>query len=157
MADDPRSHHPPGAMEPTGPSGSTVIRVGVLTDLHLAPLPQPQRGWHNPYDYGGARPRLRRALAAFAEADVDAVAVLGDRDSLDEVVRGLAEGSDAPVLVVPGNHDRHRGGHDLEDALQRTAGRVAMAGRDPIEIAGLAFLGVVADRAPGGRGYVGRP
>jgi Calcineurin-like phosphoesterase len=137
------------------------LRIGVLTDLHLAPLPQPRRGWHNAYDYQGSLSRLHEALEAFA--GVDLVAVLGDlsehgdSETLASAVGELERRSPAQVLVVPGNHDLHVGGSDLMDAANRSGGRVRPAGWTPVEIAGIQVMGVAATRLGEHRGYLAAP
>jgi hypothetical protein len=139
------------------------LRVGVLTDLHLAPLPQPRRGWHNTYDYEGSLARLHLALEAFAGARVDLVAVLGDLtehgdpETIEFAVGELARRSPAPVLVVPGNHDLQAGGSELADAANRTGGRVRPAGWAPVEVAGIDVLGVAAAALADRRGYLAAP
>jgi 3',5'-cyclic AMP phosphodiesterase CpdA len=139
------------------------LRVGVLTDLHLAPLPQPRRAWHNVYDYEGSLSRLHRALEAFAGAGVDLVAVLGDvtehgdSETIAFAVGELERRSPAPVLVVPGNHDLQVGGNALGDAAKRTGGRVRPAGWAPVEVAGIEVVGVAANRTAGRRGYLASP
>ena len=138
------------------------LRLGVLTDLHLAPLPQPRRGWHNAYDYEGSLPRLHRALEAFAGAAVDLVAILGDLtehgdpETISSAVGDLARRSPAPVLVVPGNHDLHVGGSDLADAAASSGGRVRQAGWAPVEVAGIDVFGVAATRRDRGA-YLAAP
>ncbi|MGN6484995.1 MAG: hypothetical protein ACTHMX_11390 [Thermomicrobiales bacterium] len=54
------------------------LRLGVLTDLHLAPAGSPPRRFINAYPFERSLAMLDDALAWFGEGDIDAVAVLGD-------------------------------------------------------------------------------
>ncbi|MGC4105408.1 MAG: metallophosphoesterase [Thermomicrobiales bacterium] len=88
----------------------TNLRLGVLTDLHLAPAGSPPRKFINAYPFDRSLAMLDDALAWFRERDVDAVAVLGDlvmfedEASLDAGMSRIAN-LGKPVLIVPGNHD----------------------------------------------------
>lgn len=86
------------------------LRLGVLTDLHLAPADSPPRRFINDYPFERSLPMLDDALAWFTEREVDAIAVLGDlvmfedEPSLDAGMSRLAA-LGKPVFIVPGNHD----------------------------------------------------
>ncbi|HWK80628.1 MAG TPA: metallophosphoesterase [Thermomicrobiales bacterium] len=86
------------------------LRLGVLTDLHLAPAGSPPRKFINPYPFERSLAMLDDALAWFGEGDINAVAVLGDLVMFEDeasleagMTRIAALGK--PVLIVPGNHD----------------------------------------------------
>lgn len=95
----------------TGPT-SGALRLGVVSDLHYAPSPDPTLAFHNPFDVAGVLGRLRQALAWFARERADAVVVLGDlaeagdAASIAAVLEVIAAYWDGPVWVVAGNHDR---------------------------------------------------
>lgn len=99
---------------------SKHLRLGVVTDLHLAPAGSPPRRFINDYPFERSQTMLDDALAWFAERDVDAIAVLGDlvmfedEASLDAGMSKLAA-LGKPVLIVPGNHD----GIDWPAAIER--------------------------------------
>jgi predicted phosphodiesterase len=111
------------------------VRIGVLTDLHLAGPRQPPRGWHNPYDHDGVRARLGVALVAFRAAGVDAIAVLGDltengdEGSLREALSSIAVAAPGPVWVVPGNHDAVPGAAPLAPAVTEVGPPVGVGWR----------------------------
>lgn len=96
------------------------LRLGVLTDLHLAPADSPPRRFINAYPFDRSLTMLDDALTWFNGCDVDAIAVLGDlvmfedEASLDAGMHRLAS-LEKPVLIVPGNHD----GVDWPAAIQR--------------------------------------
>lgn len=92
-----------------------MIRLGVVSDMHLAPAgaasteDAPGR-FHNSYDFNGASKRLRDAVESFGRHRVDAIVALGDVTHLaDEPSRREADailaGAAAPVWVIAGNHD----------------------------------------------------
>jgi Calcineurin-like phosphoesterase superfamily domain len=134
------------------------VKLGLVTDLHVAPLPHAPARWHNDYDFDGACRRVESALSALAGEGVDAVAVLGDLtnagddDSLDTVI-GILSASGLRTLVVPGNHDCEVAADALTRAVARTDGSVQTLGRAPQQIAGLAVAGVSLSRPPAGRGF----
>lgn len=86
------------------------LRLGVLTDLHLAPAGSPPRRFINPYPFARSLAMLEDALAWMREREIDAVAILGDLvmfeddASLDAGMSRIAA-LGKPVLIVPGNHD----------------------------------------------------
>jgi Icc-related predicted phosphoesterase len=87
-----------------------MVRLGLISDVHIAPAGTKGQAFHNPYALADATERFRRALGRCDEEGVDAVAVLGDlshfgdKTSLAEGVRIAAE-SGSPLWMVPGNHD----------------------------------------------------
>lgn len=137
------------------------MRLGVVTDVHLAPLPHARGRWHNDFDFAGAGRRLRRGLEMLSERKADAIIALGDLtesgdpDSLDEGLRLLRQ-TGLPTLVVPGNHDCAQSPDALADAVVRSGGGVAVAGASGDRVNGLTMAGVSLTRPPRGRGFVVR-
>ena len=103
------------------------MRLGVVTDVHLAQVPHATARWHNEFDFAGAGRRLRESLHLLSECEVDAVVVLGDltesgdRASLDQSLAILATVG-LPTLLVPGNHDCIESTRAMPDAVARAAG-----------------------------------
>ena len=102
----------------------TPLRLGVLSDIHLAAEPYPLACWHNRYDFAGLPDRLRAAVEQIVRAKVDALCVLGDvtHTGSAAAVRPLAcalDAAEVPVLVVAGNHDS--GHRSLTDVLPRAS------------------------------------
>jgi predicted phosphodiesterase len=134
------------------------VKLGLVTDLHVAPLPHAPARWHNDYDFDGACRRVESALSALAGEGVDAVAVLGDLtnagddDSLDTVI-GILSASGLRTLVVPGNHDCEVAADALSRAVGRADGLVQTLGPSPQQVAGLPVAGVSLSRPPAGRGF----
>jgi predicted phosphodiesterase len=101
------------------------VRLGVLTDVHLAPAPRPGAGWQNPYDFAGLRARLDAARERFAAERVDAICLLGDLSddgdaaSTGAVLEAVA-GCGPPVHAVAGNHDERLDPRTLPDAVAAT-------------------------------------
>ena len=86
-----------------------MLRIGVLTDLHLAPSGARDKRWNNVVRVSEARELLAAATAA-AAGQVDHLLVLGDvADRGDEACQVDALTALAavgvPVWAVPGNHD----------------------------------------------------
>lgn len=99
----------------------SVLRLGVLGDVHLTSDPAVQASWHNGYDFAGLSGRLDEAVDAFQSSQVDAVCLIGDLthhgspDGLGPLAKTLGQ-LDVPVIAVAGNHDA--GGQKmLTDAL----------------------------------------
>ncbi len=87
----------------------SLLRLGVLTDLHFAPEGTTS-SWHNVYDFPGVGGRVREALQRFAAEGVDGVVFAGDlthREDEASVGEGLAELRLAPgrLWLARGNHD----------------------------------------------------
>lgn len=86
------------------------MRIGILTDPHLAPAGSPPVRWHSELLFDDAADRYTRALHILAERDPEVIVVLGDlthfgdADSMDEFL-ALTARSTCLVLVIPGNHD----------------------------------------------------
>jgi calcineurin-like phosphoesterase family protein len=101
-----------------------MIRIGVLTDLHLAPAGAGDTRWNNVVRVSEAR-ELLAAATARVTGQVDHLLVLGDvADRGDEACQVDALTALAavgvPVWAVPGNHDV-----SLDpEALVRAAARV---------------------------------
>jgi Calcineurin-like phosphoesterase len=137
-----------------------IVRLGLVTDIHLAPLPQAPARWHNEYDFKGVQGRLEACMETFSDRGVNAVAVLGDLTnggdaaSLDAVLGTLGDAG-RPVLVVPGNHDCEVDAAQLERAVRRSGGRVELAEAMPKPVAGTPVAGVAL--AAGGFGAAGLP
>ncbi|HET7043993.1 MAG TPA: metallophosphoesterase [Gaiellaceae bacterium] len=114
------------------------MRLGVLTDVHLAPEPRPGARWQNLYDFEGLRGRLDAALARFAAERVDAICLLGDlSDDGDaastEAVLEAVGACGPPVFVVGGNHDERLDPATLEDALESVENVTLAGGPLPCE------------------------
>lgn len=95
------------------------MRIGIITDVHLAPVDSPPARWHNEYDFPGAEERLQRAIQIHQTRDVALAAMLGDLTNFGDATllqRGLdlLGTSGVDVLAVPGNHD-------CDDAIDRLA------------------------------------
>ncbi len=105
------------------------MRLGLVSDLHLAP--QPRRGrWHNDYDHAGVRDRVRVAVTALDAEGIDRLVVLGDladdgdQASLAEAL-DLLEASSAPVVACMGNHDCEERVTALREAVEGRRTEVA--------------------------------
>jgi len=88
----------------------SIMRIGIVTDIHLSPAGTPPGTWHNSLVYANVDALLDRAIAYLAEQQVDAVAVLGDLGNFgdaESIARGVAALSKltVPVYIVAGNHD----------------------------------------------------
>lgn len=87
------------------------MKLGVLTDIHLAPVGYVGGGWHNPYAFDRAEAMLADAIAGHRADRVDAIAMLGDlANNGDAATLGPAleplAAAGVPVWVLEGNHDR---------------------------------------------------
>ncbi|MGN6379599.1 MAG: metallophosphoesterase family protein [Gaiellales bacterium] len=134
------------------------MKLGLITDVHLAPLPHAPARWHNDYDFAGTRDRLANALRTLAGEGVDGVALLGDltnggdADSLDAVLATVTEAG-LPALAVPGNHDCERELDALPRAVQRAGAHVALPGAKAQPWAGVPVAGIGLAHPPAGRGF----
>jgi calcineurin-like phosphoesterase family protein len=134
------------------------MRLGVVTDVHLAQLPHTTARWHNEFDFAGAGRRLRKSLRLLSACGVDAVVVLGDltesgdRASLDQSV-GILATAGLPTLLVPGNHDCIESTRAMPDAVARAGGGLAMAGPAALSVNGLGVAGVSLATPAAGRGF----
>lgn len=139
------------------------MRLGILTDLHIAPANNPADGWHNPHQFDTARQRLADSIAWLERQGIDRLAILGDLThhgddaSLRETLAIIADAT-VPVWVLPGNHDLGHGPTTLADTL-------ANNGHTHIEVIGNApdsfgdtwqVVGTGLARATGG-GYKAAP
>lgn len=123
------------------------MRIGVLTDTHLAPADSPPVVWHSELLFADSGERYSRALATLAEHEPELILVLGDlthfgdADSMDDFLARTAAAS-APVLIIVGNHDVV----PERDALQQSMGRLIPGGvhhlRDTRQAGSLTFQGV---------------
>jgi hypothetical protein len=134
------------------------VKLGLVADLHVAPVPHAPARWHNDYDFEGVCRRVQAALSALADEAVDAVAVLGDLtnagdDASLDTVLGLLSASGLRTLVVPGNHDCEVTPDALSRATGRANGSVHTLGPSPLEVAGLPVTGVALSRPLAGRGF----
>jgi 3',5'-cyclic AMP phosphodiesterase CpdA len=133
----------------------TRLRVGIVTDLHLAPPGTADGRWNNPVLLSRSGELLAAAVAAAAE-QVDHLLVLGDvADGGDDVSEAealdavLAAG--AQVWAVPGNHDLALDPNALPAAAART-GRVVVLDAEAQRLAaGVAVCGVRLASDDGGR------
>jgi len=128
----------------SGGSPGGRIRLGVVSDVHWDASGQLEASWHNPFDFAGVPGRLDRALAVFADAEVDAVVALGDltHDGDEESTRQVVDRWSAargPVVAVAGNHDCLQ----RDDQLERCCGAgVGFLGGSGIDVGGLRVSGV---------------
>jgi hypothetical protein len=86
------------------------IRLGVVTEIHIVPPGTPEGFWHNPFLFDQAEELFGRAVERCLEAEVDAIAILGDLTHFADPgsfagVRRVLEPVELPVYVLPGNHD----------------------------------------------------
>ena len=130
------------AHEAAHADASTVVRVGVVGDLHhdVGHAPGARR-WHNDYEVARVEERLTRGLRLLRDAGADGLLVLGDlseRGDDESTARVLALCRDAfaRVGVVPGNHDGPRLAQ-----LARAAGATPLE-RDDIALGTIAVGGV---------------
>ena len=106
------------------------MKIGVVTDAHLAVSGEPVAAFHNPYDFANARRNLERALDRHRAAGVDAIAMLGDLahtgdDASHALGFMLLEAGGIPVWIVPGNHD-------TDEAVFALAERIAARTGTPV-------------------------
>lgn len=127
------------------------MRLGVITDIHIHPAPEPNRryAWHNPYPMESAWRMYDTALSRLSDEGVDAIAILGDvshigdRPTQERVVERAA-GTGKPVWLVGGNHDATERARTLSDAVAARGGaRVTMpSGAGMPDASGLRLVGV---------------
>lgn len=116
------------------------MRLGILTDLHIAPVGNPSAGWHNPHQLDTARQRLTDSIAWLEQQGIDRLAILGDLThhgddaSLRETLAIIANAT-VPVWVLPGNHDLGHGPTTLADTLaSHPYPHVTVIGNDPVPL-----------------------
>ncbi len=105
------------------------MRLGVITDIHVHPAPDPNRryAWHNPYPMHKAWSMYEAALTRLQSEGVEAIAILGDvthvgdRPTLERVVERAAK-TGLPVWLVAGNHDVTERARTLSDAVAARGG-----------------------------------
>lgn len=141
-----------------------VLRVGVLTDVHVVQDNSRRAAWHNAYDFAGVRERLAKAFELFAREGADVVLMLGDLahdGDLASLRDALAPASGPGALVVGGNHDGPRPTASLLEAgVER--GRlpgwraVGLGARVPAA-SGIRLAGVRVLRRAKGRWAAARP
>jgi Icc-related predicted phosphoesterase len=114
------------------------MRLGILTDIHIAPTGNHADAWHNPHQFDTARQRLADSIAWLEQQGIDRLAVLGDLThhgddtSLRETLAIIANAT-VPVWVLPGNHDLGHGPSTLADALASNGHtHVEVIGSDPV-------------------------
>jgi len=98
------------------------MKLGIVTDCHLAPPDRTPSRFHNVYDYPNARRNFETALVGHVNAGVDAILMLGDlANSGDEVHHNLGielcDRTGLPIYIVPGNHDCEEGVTALADRI----------------------------------------
>jgi hypothetical protein len=89
-----------------------VVKIGIITDVHLYPTPGDGKtfAYHNPYPMERAPAQLESAIEICRRAGVDQIAMLGDLSHIGDAaslslgVQMLARAG-APVWISPGNHD----------------------------------------------------
>lgn len=134
------------------------MRLGVLSDLHCELEPTGSR-WINLYEPEQLDRRTDAALEWFAEARVDLILLLGDivqfanPGDLAHVFARLAAAEVAPLATVNGNHDLRLGEQFVECA--RWHG-IRLLHDEPLELEGVAVVGVGVERGPALPQYVGR-
>jgi predicted phosphodiesterase len=120
------------------------LRLGILSDVHCTSAPDERAAWHNAYDFAGLRARVERALAWFAQEDVDLVVLCGDLthhgDSapLRTLLEQLRAGTPQRVLAVAGNHDVADG----EDMLARELAHLGDPRLAPADVRGELLGGI---------------
>ncbi len=127
------------------------MKLGVITDIHAHPAPDPNRryAWHNPYPMHNAWIMYEAALSRLQSEGVDAIAILGDvthvgdRPTQERVVERAAKAG-APVWLVAGNHDATERARTLSDAVAARGGAVVTmpSGAGAFSFAGLRLSGV---------------
>lgn len=115
---------------PPATGGTRTLRVGVLTDLHLAPPGTAPTRWNGVVDRGRSRDLLDQALRWLVPR-CDVLALLGDLSdgSADDDYRHLTGRLDAtglPAYVIPGNHDMPADGSGAWRGVAGGEGRVAV-------------------------------
>jgi 3',5'-cyclic AMP phosphodiesterase CpdA len=109
---------------------AALLRIAVITDIHLAPAGVADGRWNNPLLLSRSRDLLEAAVAAAAAERVDHVLVLGDAAGGDEASaeRALqaAARTGVPVCAVPGNRDVAA----EPDVLPRAARRAGVVALD---------------------------
>jgi predicted phosphodiesterase len=123
------------------------MKIGILTDTHLAPADSAPVVWHTELLFADSGERYSRALATLAEHEPELILVLGDlthfgdAESMDDFLARTA-GASAPVFIIAGNHDVV----PEDDALELGMGRVIPNGvhhvRDVRRAGSLAFQGI---------------
>jgi hypothetical protein len=98
-----------------------TIRLGVISDAHVAPPGSPPYAWHAPYRLEDSLERLARAVDRCVARDADALLLPGDVTqggdawAIGEVIEVLAR-SERPAWIAGGNHDT-RGGSGTDGSL----------------------------------------
>lgn len=133
-----------------------VVRIGIVSDVHLGPPGSPLARWHNPFASGEAGLLLECALMRLREDGAEVVAILGDLShfgdaaSLDDVV-GRCAAIGLPVWIVGGNHDDLLHPGALAESVERVGvGDVRVADLAGHRLRGITIAGVpMADGASG--------
>ena len=134
------------------------MRLGVLSDLHCELEPAGSR-WINDFEPEHLDRRIDAALAWFAEARVELILLLGDvvqlpnPGDLAHAFARLAAADVAPLATVNGNHDLRLGEEFAERAGEHG---IRLLHDEPVELEGVAVVGVAVDRGPKPPQYVGR-
>jgi predicted phosphodiesterase len=135
----------------------TTMRIGVITDVHVAPAGTAPISWHSELLLESAGERYSAALELLDRERPDVVVVLGDlthlgdAPSMTEFVQRSAA-SRAPVRAVEGNHDVVPQTGVLRAALSDLApgADVAMADAAGERLVGMSVHGIdVAHVGPG--------
>ncbi len=94
------------------------VRLGIISEIHIVPPGTPDGFWHNPFQFDQAEALFGRAVQRCLDAQVDAIAILGDLTHFADPgsfagVRRVLEPVELPVYVLPGNHDLDTSDHPL--------------------------------------------
>jgi hypothetical protein len=134
------------------------MRIGVLSDLHCELEPTGSR-WINLFEPEHLDRRTDVALEWFSEARVDLILLLGDivqfanAADLAHVFARLAAAEVAPLATVNGNHDL-RLGDEFAQCARRHG--IRLLHEEPLELDGVAVVGVGVGPGPRRPQYVGR-
>jgi 3',5'-cyclic AMP phosphodiesterase CpdA len=130
------ARHAPGQL-PADSADGTVVRLAVLTDIHLSPVGTPDGSWNNRTLRSVSSQLLRAAVDDIAAGHRHAL-VLGDisddgsQEMIGAALLAIAEAG-LETWAVPGNHDASRDPHALDIAAERVSSAVAL-GSQPVRV-----------------------
>ena len=131
---------------PADSADATVVRLAVLTDIHLSPVGTPDGSWNNRTLRSVSSQLLRAAVDDIAAGGHRHALVLGDisddgsQEMIGTALLAIAEAG-LETWAVPGNHDVSRDPHALDIAAERVSSAVALRSqpvrvRESITLAG---------------------